>query len=187
MDKTDEFWRQYAAKKHKITQIERYIEHRSPDAILRFIRLGGGTSLGCACESLAKLRFSSLLKRNSGKTETEYDHIIRIRNRELYIEQKSAGHWSDADYKWQHIAMDHKWHILLLCGIHYDGVYFWALSRPMARILIAANKITNQGNKKGTSAQGMWCNYSAILSHLVPIHTNEDLLQFCQHLADADV
>ncbi len=57
----------------------------------------------------------------------------------------------------------------------------------MARILIAENKITNQGNKKGTSVQGMWCNYSAILSHLVPIHTNADLLHFCQSLVDADV
>ena len=100
-------------RKSENTFSQRYEQKNAPDYITQFIMIGGGPRMGTLLEKFARFRFHSLQKRDKGKTETGYDHTITVHNRKIYIEQKSSGHWSENDYKWQHIETKHKWNILL--------------------------------------------------------------------------
>jgi hypothetical protein len=161
----------------KPSQTERYETQHSPDYILRFIRIGGGPKMGTTLESYARFEFNCLQKRDKGKN-TGYDHKITLPSKEIYVEQKSSGHWGENDYKWQHVEEKHKWNILLLCGIDYHEVYFWVMNRSVFVNLIEENKITNQGNKTGESSEGMWFSYSDVAKSLIKIKTNEELLNY---------
>jgi hypothetical protein len=161
----------------KPSQTERYEKHNSPEWILKFIRIGGGPKMGTTLENYARFEFSCLQKRDKGKN-TGYDHKIMVPSKEIYIEQKSSGHWGENDYKWQHVEEKHKWHILLLCGIDYNEIHFWVMNRSVFVKLIEEKKITNQGNKTGESSEGMWFSYSDVAASLIQIKTNEELLHY---------
>ena len=174
-NKYEIFWDKHGDGKP--SQTERYEKRNSPDEILRFIRIGGGPKMGTTLESYARFEFPCLQKRNKGKN-TGYDHKITLPSKEIYIEQKSSGHWSVNDYKWQHVEKKHKWNILLLCGIDYYEIHFWVMNRSVFDKLIEEKKITNQGNKTGESSEGMWFNYSDVAKSLIKIKTNEELLHY---------
>jgi hypothetical protein len=173
--KYDRFWEKNSDGKP--SQIERYEKHNSPIGIQRFIRIGGGPKMGVTLEKFAREEFSSLHKRDAGKN-TGYDHKISLPSKEIYIEQKSSGHWGESDYKWQHVEDKHKWDILLLCGIDYEEIKFWVMNRAVFSKLIEEKKITNQGNNTGESSEGRWFNYSDVVDSLIEIKTNEELLQY---------
>ena len=173
--KYDSFWEKNS--NGKPSQIERYEKHNAPIGIQRFIRIGGGPKMGVTLEKFAREEFSSLHKRDAGKN-TGYDHKISLPSKEIYIEQKSSGHWGESDYKWQHVEDKHKWDILLLCGIDYEEIKFWVMNRAVFNKLIEEQKITNQGNNTGESSEGRWFNYSDVVDSLIEIKTNEELLQY---------
>jgi hypothetical protein len=173
--KYDLFWEQN--NDGKPSQIERYEAHNSPPGILKFIRIGGGPKMGVTLEKFARTEFTCLQKRDKGKN-TGYDHKISLESKDIYVEQKSSGHWGENDFKWQHIEDKHKWHILLLCGIEYTDIKFWVMNRQVFTRLIEEKKITNQGNNTGESSEGMWFNYSDVKDSLIQIYTNEDLLAY---------
>jgi hypothetical protein len=175
VDDIESFWTICDTKKKTLTQLERYLAHESPPKITKFIAIGGGPKMGVTLEAFARHRFSTLQKRKSGKEETGYDHTV-VGHPDVYVEQKSSGHWGEDDFKWQHVEPKHKWTVLLLCGIGYTDVCFWTMSRPTFNALVAAKKITNQGNKTGDSSEGMWFNYSCVKDSLTPITSNADLL-----------
>jgi hypothetical protein len=170
------------AGKFKPSQLERYKEKNAPKNIQTIIGIGGGPKMGIIMEEYARFQWPILQTRNKGKTETGYDHVIKLHDQTLYIEQKSSGHWGNDDYKWQHVESKHKWNMLLLCGIDYTEVKFWAMDRKTFHQLISDKKITNQGNKSGDSSEGMWFNYSAVKDSLVEIRSQEELLQFVSSL-----
>lgn len=176
MNKIECFWKSIETKKKKKRQIDYYLLNNSPEFILKFIRLGGGPRLGVLCEEFARFSFKNLLKRNKGKTETGYDHILKIEDKELFVEQKSSGLWNGTDYKWQHIEIKHKWDILLLCGIGFQNINFWLLTREIFDKLLRENKITPQGNKEGNSLEGFWMNYSDIKENLIQVDNSKDFL-----------
>jgi len=169
------FWEKQGMQKP--SQTERYEKHGTPEAILRFIRIGGGPKMGITLEKFAREEFSCLQKRDKGKN-TGYDHKISLETKEIYLEQKSSGHWGENDYKWQHIEENHPWDILLLCGIDYHEINFWVMNRSVFNKLIEEKKITNQGNNTGESSEGRWFNYSDVVESLIQIKTNEELLQY---------
>ena len=169
------FWENQGSGKP--TQVERYEQHHAPDYILRFIRIGGGPRMGTTLEQFARFEFSCLQKRAKGKN-TGYDHKITLHSKEIYIEQKSSGHWGENDYKWQHVEEKHKWNILLLCGIDYEEIHFWVMNRSVFVKLIEEKKITNQGAVTGESSEGLWFNYSDVAEMLIKIKTNEELLNY---------
>ena len=173
----DLFWASIESNS-KPTQLERYEAKGSPEYIKKFIAIGGGSRMGTTLEEFARFRYSCLNKRKSGKGQSGYDHYIHIASHDIYIEQKSSGHWSDDDYKWQHVEGKHKWNILLLCGIDYTDVRFWGMNRNVFQDLISKGKITNQGNKAGDSSQGYWFYYSDVKDYLIPIRTQEELLSY---------
>jgi hypothetical protein len=67
---------------------------------------------------------------------------------------------------------------MLLCGITYTEVVFWAMNRATFTKLLSESKITNQGNKAGDSSEGVWFNYSAVKDSLVRIENDADLMKF---------
>ena len=170
-------------KKKPPTQLERYIAKESPAHIIRFIAMGGGPRMGTTLEEFARFRFKNLAKRHAGKEETGYDHVTKA-PADVYIEQKSSGYWKNKgdDFKWQHVEVDHKWNMLLLCGIGYTDCHFWGMNRATFLRLIDEKKITNQGNKAGDSSEGMWFWYSAVKEALTPIRTDAELLAFASAL-----
>ena len=172
----DDFW-ENNNKNNKPTRLERYKKHGSPIGILNFISIGGGPKMGNILEEFARFKFSCLQKRNKG-LNTGYDHKVTIGSKEIYIEQKSSGHWGEDGYKWQHVEVKHKWHILLLSGIDYHDIKFWVMNRQVFNSLIEEKKITNQGNKTKESSEGMWFNYSDVKCSLIQINTNEELLEY---------
>jgi hypothetical protein len=161
-----------------LTQLQRYQKRNSPEYIIKFIEIGGGPKMGCLMENYSRFCFPNLQKREKGLGETGYDHIIEVNGKKIYIEQKSSGHWGESDYKWQHVEVQHKWNVLLLCGIDYHDIHFWGLSKDMVNQLVIENKITNQGNKKNDSSEGMWFNYTDVESRLVKISDSAELEKF---------
>lgn len=167
----DSFWSSRKDKKKKQTQIERYIANDAPAGILKFIQLGGGPAMGVALEEFARFRFKTLATRKKGKEETGYDHLLG----RIHVEQKSSGRWGDGHFHWQHVEMKHKWNMLLLCGIDYKEIHFWALSKACLATLISEGKIKNQGNSAGDSTEGVWFTYSDVKDLLTEICTDEEL------------
>jgi hypothetical protein len=176
-DMIESFWQSMTGAA-KPTQLQRYEAKGSPEKILKFIAIGGGPRMGTTLEQYARHRFTSLQKRAKGKDETGYDHQVKLDSKNILVEQKSSGHWGEDDYKWQHVETKHKWNILLLCGIDYTDIKFWAMDRKTFHQLISDKKITNQGSKSGDSSEGMWFNYSNVKDSLTEILTSEDLLRF---------
>jgi hypothetical protein len=172
------FWEQFKSAA-KPSQLERYEAKNAPEYIKKFIALGGGGKMGTTTEEFARFKFSCLEKRSKGKDQTGYDHKVTLESgKTIYIEQKSSGHWGENEFKWQHIADDHMWNVLLLCGIGYERVRFWTMNRPTFDRLKIEGKITNQGNKEENSTQGVWFNYSTVKADLVEVTSNEELLNF---------
>ncbi len=176
----ERFWVSLEGKKKTLTQLERYQAKQSPEAITKFIAMGGGPKMGNTLEAFARFKFKTLQKRSKGAEQTGYDHIVTVNENPVYVEQKSSGHWGQDDYKWQHIEEKHKWTMLLLCGIDYNEIHFWGMDRPTFQMLCQQGVITNQGNKAADSSEGRWLNYSDVKENLVPIQTDEDLLRFAE-------
>jgi len=112
----EKFW-ETNVKKSGHTQLQRYQAMKSPEYILKFIAIGGGPRMGTTMETFARFKFKNLQKRAKGADQTGYDHLLKLGEKPIYIEQKSSGHWKENDFKWQHVEKDHKWNMLLLCGI----------------------------------------------------------------------
>ena len=181
----EQFWKSINGTA-KPTQLQRYEMKKSPEYIKKFIAIGGGPKMGTTLEQYARFKVKNLQKRNKGKNETGYDHLINIGAQNILIEQKSSGHWGDDDYKWQHVEDKHKWNMLLLCGIDYTDIMFWGMDRKTFNRLISEKKITNQGNKLGESSEGVWFNFSDVKDSLLEIQTEEQLLQFASSLQASD-
>jgi hypothetical protein len=161
---------------NKPNQMQRYEAKNAPEYIKKFIAIGGGPKMGGTLEKYARFQFQNLKKRNAGKEETGYDHILeKADGKRIYIEQKSSGHWDKDDFKWQHVVVNHKWEWLLLSGITYTHIRFWVMDRATFVKLIEEKKITNQGNKAVDSTQGKWFSYSAVKDSLREVFTAEDL------------
>jgi hypothetical protein len=175
------FWLSLGDKK-KPTQLQRYQARGAPDCIKRFIEIGGGPAMGTTLEKYARFHFKGLKKRKTGEGQTGYDHLLSLPEKEIFLEQKSSGHWGEDDYKWQHVEEKHMWTVLLLCGIDYTCVKFWGMNRTTFNRLIAEKKITNQGNNAGDSSEGVWFNYSDVKDSLIEIQNDQALLEFVKDL-----
>jgi hypothetical protein len=164
-----------------LSQLERYKVKKSPDYILKFIEMGGGPKMGCMLEKFSRFQFQCLKTRFSGKNQSGYDHRIEIGDKNIFIEQKSSGHWGIDDYKWQHVEPKHEWKLLLLCGIDYNDIRFWVMDRTTFNTLVSEKKIVKQGGEN--SEQGMWFSYSDVKDSITLIQTNDELLQIAEKVS----
>lgn len=182
MDIIDQFWSSIN-KKASLTQLQRYEQRCSPECIKKFIAIGGGSKMGITLEEFARFKFKTLKKRGKGKN-SGFDHTFELNGKTIFVEQKSSGHWGDDDYRWQHVEPNHKWNMLLLCGIDYTDIKFWGMNRQVFNQLMNEGKITNQGNKEKESSEGMWFSYSVVKDFLTPIENDENLQMFAQTNVD---
>jgi len=160
----------------------RYKSKGAPEWIIGITELGGGKAQGNLMEEHARYRFPMLQNRRTGRGQDWHDHTVLMK--ELFAEQKSSTNRGDNTKKfhWQHIAPSHPWSFLLLTGIDYDGIYYWAMSRDTFAKLLLENKITNQGSTNGDSTEGHWMWYNDIKDVLVPINNENDLNSFINSL-----
>ena len=179
MCELEKFWKIIdETKKKKETQLEMYIRHGAGEHILRFIKLGGGQSLGSISEQFSRYKFNKLKDRMKG--DTNYDHTFSIKNNVIKIEQKTSTLNKSGDFMWQHIATKHPWDFLLLMGFGYDEIKFFGMNRKTFEKLITEGKITNQGSKNKDSEQGLWFRYSNVKNNITIIKTNEDIMKCCE-------
>lgn len=163
-----EFWKTQQPNK---TTYERYLDNNSPTEILNFIKLGGGPALGSKSEKLAAFMFPCLEKR----IDSGHDHTIKKNDKIYKVEQKTSSINKNNDFKFQHIAPNYDWDILLFTAIYYNKIIFYGMNRNTYELLVNDNKITIQG-KCGKSDQGMWCDLSKVKNKIKIINSNEDLL-----------
>jgi hypothetical protein len=171
----DKFWLEYDKNnKKKDSKLEIYKKNNANENIMRFVKLGGGPSLGSASEKYAKFTFPELQKRI--KSEKCYDHVLYYKEKIIKIEQKTSTLNIKNDFMWQHVAIKHPWNILLLMSIHYNKIFFYGMNRQIFNKLVKEGKITNQGSKNKDSEQGMWFLYSSVKSDLIKINNTNDIL-----------
>jgi hypothetical protein len=96
------------------------------------------------------------------KGDTIHDHTININNIIIKVEQKTSSLSKAGDFMWQHIAVKHKWNILLLVGIHYNEI---KLRTSEVRI-----KIVNRE-----------CGVN-IKDNIITITTNEDIIKLVKNV-----
>lgn len=175
------WWKEYSSGYENTA--ERYKKKGAPDYIVGICGLGGGKPQGNAMENHARYCFPSTLKpRRKGVGQDWHDHTVPTNG--LYAEQKSSTNRGDNSKKfnWQHIEPSHPWSFLLLTGIDYDAIYYWALSRDAFTALLHNNKITNQGSQNGDSSEGYWMWYEDVKEALTPIKNDSELNDFIQSL-----
>jgi len=180
MDTLDVFWNEVdkKKKKKKETQIERYQKNDAPEGILRFIKLGGGPSLGCTSEKYCRFVFDILKERI--KKDTTHDHTLKINGKLFKIEQKTSTLNCNNDYRWQHISLKHNWDILICMSIGYKDIKFYGLTKHQLIKLVSVGKITNQGSKDKSSEQGNWFWFKNVKNNMTILETNNDIKTLCR-------
>jgi len=150
------------------TQVDYYMENDAHPDIIKMVALGN-KSFG---ERLQRIVMEYL---NLDKPSNTGHDIQQISTGKKF-EVKSSRFWvNNGDWKWQHIMEDHNYDYLLLCGINFNSVDVFIISKSDFLSLKKIGLVTQQGGAEG---QGLWCNFSNIKDYLTPIKSVEDLDNF---------
>jgi hypothetical protein len=153
----------YTTMKNKTTktQLDYYIENNSPIEILDFVKLSN-KAFGSEIEKLTKEIFQ--LKKSK---HSSYDLSFK----KYKFEVKGSRKWGGKTFKWQHIMEEHHYHFIILCGIDYQELKFWIISKTKFLELKNENIVSQQGGGEG---QGLWCDFEKIKEHLIPLKNKND-------------
>jgi len=147
------------------TQVDFYLENGSHPDIIKMVALGN-KSFG---EKMQRIVMECL----SLDRPTSTGHDVQQSSSGKKFEVKSSRFWvSNGDWKWQHIMEDHDYDYLLLCGVNFNSVDVFIISKSDLLSLKDKGLVTQQGGAEG---QGLWCNYNNIKNYLTPIKNVEDL------------
>ncbi len=147
------------------TQVDYYIENNAHPDIVKMVGLGN-KSFGEKLQRIIKEHLK--LDKPSGT-----GHDIKQNSSGKKFEVKSSRYWvSNGDWKWQHIMEDHDYDYLLLCGINFQGIDVFIISKSEFLGLKNKGLVTRQGGAEG---QGLWCNYRDIKNYLKPIKSFVDI------------
>lgn len=150
------------------TQVDYYRENSAHADILKMVALGN-KSFGERLQRII-MEYLGLDKPNNT------GHDIQQNSSGKKFEVKSSRFWvTNGDWKWQHIMEDHNYDYLLLCGVNFNSVDVFIISKNDFMNLKNKGLVTQQGGAEG---QGLWCNYSTIKDYLTPIKSVEDLNSF---------
>jgi len=150
------------------TQVDYYMENDAHPDIIKMVNLSN-KSFG---ERLQRIVMEYL---NLDKPINTGHDIQQISTGKKF-EVKSSRFWvKNGDWKWQHIMEDHNYDYLLLCGINFNSVDVFIISKSDFLSLKKIGLVTQQGGAEG---QGLWCNFSNIKDYLTPIKSVEDLDNF---------
>lgn len=147
------------------TQVDYYINNNAHSDILKIVVLNN-KSFG---ERMQRIIMELLSLNNSNKSS----HDIQLNCMGIKFEVKSSRFWvGTGDWKWQHIMENHDYDYLLLCGVNFNGIDLFIISKSEFLTLKSKGMVTQQGGAEG---QGLWCNYKSIKDYLTQITTVEDL------------
>lgn len=149
-------------------QIDYYIENNAHPDIIKIVSLGNKL-FGEKLQRII-MEYFNLDKPD----DTGYD--IQQKSSGIKFEVKSSRFWvSNNDWKWQHIMENHNYDYLLLCGVNFNTIDVFIISKSEFLSLKNKGLVTMQGGAEG---QGLWCNYKKIKNYLTPITTFEDIENF---------
>lgn len=150
------------------TQVDYYKENNSHSDIIKMVSLGN-KSFGERLQRIIMEYFNLDKPSNTG-------HDIKQNSSGKKFEVKSSRFWvNNGDWKWQHIMENHDYDYLLLCGINFNSIDVFIISKKDFISLKNKKLVTQQGGAEG---QGLWCNYSNIKEYLTPIKNTEDLINY---------
>ena len=150
------------------TQVDYYIENGSHPDIIKLVSLGN-KSFGERTQRIIKECLNLDNPTNSG-------HDVQQTSTGNKMEVKSSRFWvNTGDWRWQHIMENHEYDYLLLCGVNFDNIDVFIISKTDFLNLKESGLVTQQGNAEG---QGLWCNYRDIKDYLTQIKNIEDLNNF---------
>ena len=154
------------------TQVDYYMENNAHPDIIKIVSLGN-KSFG---ERLQRIVMECLHL----DKPTNTGHDIQQNSTGKKFEVKSSRFWvNNGDWKWQHIMEDHDYDYLLLCGVNFNSVDVFIISKSDFLSLKRDGLVTQQGGAEG---QGLWCNFNSIKDHLVQITSIEDLDNFVHRM-----
>lgn len=154
--------------KNTKTQIDYYLENNASQDIIKLVSLSN-KSFG---ERLQRIVMEVLELDKSNST----GHDIRENISGKKFENKSSRFWiKNGDWRWQHIMENHDYDYLLLCGLNFQGIDVFIISKNEFLALKEKKLVTQQGGAEG---QGLWCNYNNIKKYLTPINCREDVIKY---------
>jgi len=150
------------------TQVDYYIENNAHPDIIKMVGLGN-KSFG---ERLQRIVMEYLNLDKPNNTGHDVQHILSNKK----FEVKSSRFWvTNGDWKWQHIMEIHQYDFLLLCGVNFQSVDVFIISKKEFISLKEKGLVTQQGGAEG---QGLWCTYKNIKDFLKPINNLEEFKNF---------
>jgi hypothetical protein len=154
--------------KNTKTQVDYYIDNNADQDIIKIVRLGN-KSFGEKLQRIVMEYFDLDKPKNTG-------HDITDNFSGKKFENKSSRFWvTNGDWRWQHIMEEHDYDYLLLCGLNFQGIDVFIISKSEFLSLKEKNIVTMQGGAEG---QGLWCCYKDIKEYLTPVNTKEDIIKY---------
>jgi|LakMenE01Jun11ns_1017448.scaffolds.fasta_scaffold9833590_2 hypothetical protein len=158
----------YKSIRENKTQIDYYIENKSNPDIVKLVGLNN-KSFG---EKMQRIVMESLnLDKPDGSSHDMRENINNVK-----FETKSSRFWVKVeDWNWQHIMENHDYDYLLLCGLNFQGIDVFIISKNKLINLKDNGLVKQQGGGEG---QGLWCRYKNIKEYLTPINSKEDIIKY---------
>lgn len=150
--------------KEKETQIKYYKRMNSCEEVLQLVDLES-KPFGSAIEKLVQEIFK-LGPRTSAQNDA-------TRNGKK-IEIKSARYWAGRDECiWQHLEPEHDYEFAMFILVDFHCLKVWIIKKELLMGELRDNKIVTFQGK-----QGWWVKKSAIIDHLTPIKSVNELDEF---------
>lgn len=154
---------------NKKSQIDYYIENNAHPDIIKIVSLNN-KSFGEVMQRIIK----EFLKLDN---PIDSGHDIYQKSSGVKFEVKSSRYWvTNKDWKWQHIMEYHDYDYVLFCGINFNGIDLFIISKSDILKLKDEGLVTKQGGSN--DGHGLWCNYNNIKEYITPIKNIEELNDF---------
>jgi hypothetical protein len=112
------------------------------------------------------------------RTSSENDGVFKDKKFEI----KSARYWAgEDDCVWQHLEPDHDYEYVLFVLLDFSGFKIFGIKKSTLMGEELCNVTREKKSKKPVNfqgKQGWWTRKSAILPHLTPINSVDDLEKF---------
>ena len=150
--------------KEKETQIKYYKRMNSSEEVLELVDLES-KPFGSVIEKLIQEIFKLGSRTSSQNDATRNGKKIEI---------KSARYWAGRDECiWQHLEPDHDYEFAIFVLVDFHGLKVWIIKKEVLMGELRDNKIVTFQGK-----QGWWVKKSAIIDHLTPIKSVDELDEF---------
>ena len=143
------------------SQLDYYISNGSPKPILDLVRTSN-KKFGSIIEKLLSNNLDLLLSK-------KHTFDLETKNKKIKIEVKSSRYWiRSKTWRWQHIDCEYDYDYLILCGVGFQELRFFLLSKESLIYNIKCGKIKNQGK------QGYWFSFNDLEDQLIELKSVSD-------------